>query len=499
MPDRNFRVGYVKYNLPENILFANKEHETTEGSIFKNNGLNVELIECQNYTELANLLKSGGDKGGVDAAYCNTNQFVQKSNLFSESDSKVFLLSDKKTEKNYLITHKTVKNIKELNNKLILANDLNSSDYALTQLLSKNNANSANIIFSTDDKYSYEKLLSGDVSAILIKEEAIINEIKNNKNYKILHELNNSKSNVFISPNSTLNEYNTYTKTFAECCLIANDSLKIQKQSGINTTFADIGSNYSYFAVVPKKVSSAFESEVSNIFNYLQKFIATENLIVPRDLVSIQTFSDIYSASGNKDNITLPDKKDTLFAAKKKTNNNYTTETDKNQTPVNNYEHQNSIEPTAKASVKKQKVYTQQSAKTKTNSKKTTSSKNVYKDPEIESNCFIVTFHSNSIKLDTTAARKLALAAEEIQKSDFTVIELIGHTDFYGKDSYNLQLSKKRALAVMDYLSKNFEIGKDTFTIIGKGASSPIRDNKNNKVRKYNRRVNIVIKEKENE
>ena len=58
-------------------------------------------------------------------------------------------------------------------------------------------------------------------------------------------------------------------------------------------------------------------------------------------------------------------------------------------------------------------------------------------------------------------------------------------------------LSKKRATAVKNYLNTNFEIDTSTFIITGKGASSPIRNNKDSKVRKYNRRVNIEIKEDE--
>jgi outer membrane protein OmpA-like peptidoglycan-associated protein len=500
IPDRSFRVGYVKGNLPENILFAAtiEQHENFTGSIFKKNGLNVELIECQNYVDLASLLNSGGDKGGFDAVYCNTNQFVQKSSLFSESNSKVFLLADKKTEKNYLITHKTIKTVKELNNKLILVNDLNSSTYILTQLLNQNKTYSANIVFSTDDKTSYEKLLSGDVAAIVIKEQSILDEIKKDNNYKILYELNNSISNVLISSSSALDEYNPYIKTFAKCCLIANDSLKTKKQLYPNISFVDIGANYSYFSLEPKKTSSAFESEISNIFNSLQKFIVAEKQIVPRDLIYMQIFSDIYSTTNdNNNNITLPTTKDTLVATKEKTDNTYTAKTEPNQTKATKYEYQNNVNPKKKQPSKKEKAYRAKSNKSKINPKRTSPPKNDYKDMEIENDYFIINFAFNSTKINPTASRKLALAVEEIKKNDSSTIELIGHTDFYGKKAYNLKLSKKRSLAVRDYLNKNFEIDTSMSVIIGKGSSSPIRDNRNSKVRKYNRRVNIVIKDNE--
>jgi hypothetical protein len=72
------------------------------------------------------------------------------------------------------------------------------------------------------------------------------------------------------------------------------------------------------------------------------------------------------------------------------------------------------------------------------------------------------------------------------------IVEIGGYTDSTGTDSYNLDLSEKRARSVMDYL-----IGKgivaDKLRYKGFGASSPIGDNVTNDGRKLNRRTEIKI------
>jgi OOP family OmpA-OmpF porin len=71
-------------------------------------------------------------------------------------------------------------------------------------------------------------------------------------------------------------------------------------------------------------------------------------------------------------------------------------------------------------------------------------------------------------------------------------LQIIGHTDNVGKDTYNLELSNKRATAVKKYLmSKN--VPEISITSIGKGETMPIADNKTAEGRLKNRRVEFII------
>lgn len=71
-------------------------------------------------------------------------------------------------------------------------------------------------------------------------------------------------------------------------------------------------------------------------------------------------------------------------------------------------------------------------------------------------------------------------------------LQIIGHTDSVGKDSYNLDLSNRRANSVKKYLiSKN--IPETKISSIGKGETMPIADNKTIEGRLKNRRVEFII------
>ncbi len=65
-----------------------------------------------------------------------------------------------------------------------------------------------------------------------------------------------------------------------------------------------------------------------------------------------------------------------------------------------------------------------------------------------------------------------------------------GHTDATGDDDYNQELSQRRALAVVDYLTK---AGIDESRLRGEGfgESKPVADNETEAGRKQNRRVGI--------
>jgi outer membrane protein OmpA-like peptidoglycan-associated protein len=69
-------------------------------------------------------------------------------------------------------------------------------------------------------------------------------------------------------------------------------------------------------------------------------------------------------------------------------------------------------------------------------------------------------------------------------------IEIGGHTDSAGSDTYNQELSRGRAQSVLDWLLENVpELGLDRFTVFGYGESQPIASNETEEGRILNRRV----------
>jgi outer membrane protein OmpA-like peptidoglycan-associated protein len=72
-------------------------------------------------------------------------------------------------------------------------------------------------------------------------------------------------------------------------------------------------------------------------------------------------------------------------------------------------------------------------------------------------------------------------------------VVITGHTDNFGTETYNLNLSNNRAKAVADYLQKN-GINRQRITYSGAGSSEPVADNNTAQGRGINRRVEFELR-----
>ncbi len=83
----------------------------------------------------------------------------------------------------------------------------------------------------------------------------------------------------------------------------------------------------------------------------------------------------------------------------------------------------------------------------------------------------------------------VAVVLNEFKKTTITVA---GHADARGSDSYNLDLSQRRALSVSSYLSSQ-GVNAGRLNAIGYGETRPIGDNSTAGGQSANRRVEILI------
>jgi len=99
-------------------------------------------------------------------------------------------------------------------------------------------------------------------------------------------------------------------------------------------------------------------------------------------------------------------------------------------------------------------------------------------------------FDKSNIRKEDVADLEKAVAF--VKKYPDSKVALEGHTDSRGTDKYNLKLSQRRADAVKKYLVDKGEKA-DRITAEGKGEAYPIADNKTDKGRFENRRVEVLI------
>ena len=68
-----------------------------------------------------------------------------------------------------------------------------------------------------------------------------------------------------------------------------------------------------------------------------------------------------------------------------------------------------------------------------------------------------------------------------------------GHTDSYGTDEHNLELSMARADAVRQYLLANMQLDPGQVEAVGLGETHPIANNETNEGRARNRRIDLIV------
>lgn len=103
-------------------------------------------------------------------------------------------------------------------------------------------------------------------------------------------------------------------------------------------------------------------------------------------------------------------------------------------------------------------------------------------------------FGFNSVRLNEAGKAKLNELIPQIKmakKAD--LIKVHGYADSTGPADYNKTLSKRRALAVRDYLVSQ-DLSPDTINVIAFGEEDPRGDNSTKAGRAENRRVDVKVK-----
>jgi len=103
-----------------------------------------------------------------------------------------------------------------------------------------------------------------------------------------------------------------------------------------------------------------------------------------------------------------------------------------------------------------------------------------------------VTFATNSSDLSPAFFDVLNSVAKVMKEFDKTVVEVAGHTDSTGSDSYNQSLSERRAGSVSTYLTGQ-GVNPQRLITVGMGEQRPVADNSTDAGRQANRRVEITM------
>jgi len=103
-----------------------------------------------------------------------------------------------------------------------------------------------------------------------------------------------------------------------------------------------------------------------------------------------------------------------------------------------------------------------------------------------------VTFATNNADVRSDFYDVLDSVTLVLKEYDKTVVEVAGHTDDRGAETYNQSLSERRATSVAHYFQSHGVDGRRLVTL-GYGESRPVADNTTPAGREQNRRVELTL------
>ncbi len=103
-----------------------------------------------------------------------------------------------------------------------------------------------------------------------------------------------------------------------------------------------------------------------------------------------------------------------------------------------------------------------------------------------------ISFATNSADINASSDILLSELLEVANQCPEAKIEIGGHTDSRGSDTYNLNLSQARASSVMNHLISN-GIEASRLSAVGYGETNPIADNESEEGLAKNRRIEFNI------
>jgi len=104
-----------------------------------------------------------------------------------------------------------------------------------------------------------------------------------------------------------------------------------------------------------------------------------------------------------------------------------------------------------------------------------------------------VRFETSRADINPDSASLLDRLVETALRCPSASIEVAGHTDGDGDDSFNQALSEKRAQAVVDYLARA-GVSADRLTAVGYGRTQPVGGNDTQEGKAQNRRIEFLVK-----
>ena len=458
--NRPIRVAIVLWGGYAGGIVANNGFTPNKDSVFfKDHGIEVELVQIDDFAESRNAFRVGGDKGGVDIMWDTVDAFALEYSSLADLRPVAIMQYDWSRGGDAIAVASGINSAAELKGKKISVAEATPSHFFLLYMLAQAGLtpNDVTMVFTNSAIEAANVFKAGKVDACVSWSPDVYMAADGRQGARILastREATHLIADIFVARGDFAERYPNELAGFVSGWLkgveMANDDpdhaaqmlfqgfdgIKIEDAEGM---LADVK--------LPNSAENRefFELSGSPVISYDELFTAA---------------SKIWKKVGLVEQVVRPEVTRNLAfleAASKEA---------APETEVIAAAEEFEFEPATEEVKKTEPIVTKQIS---------------------------VYFATGSASLDDNAKAVLRDAAEFAQTFGSAYIRVSGNTDNVGSRDMNLKLSKQRAQAVVNHMVNTYGFPYDKFIVVGNGPDKPVADNKTDAGKAKNRRTDFEV------
>jgi NitT/TauT family transport system substrate-binding protein len=457
--NRPIRVAIVLWGGYAGGITANGGFKPNKDSVFfKENGIEVELVEIDDTQQSRDAFRTGGDKGGVDIMWDTVDSYAQEYPQLASLNPVCIMQYDWSRGGDAIAVGPGIDQASDLRGKKISVAENTPSHFFMLYVLSQAGLtqNDVHPVFTSSAIEAAQVFKAGKTDACVSWDPDVYQAAKARQGGKILtssREATNLIADIFVARGDFVQNYPAETQAFITGWLKGVDMANADPDTAerlMQANFSGISLDDARGMFADVKLPTAaenrqfFELDSPQLIGYDELYGAASN---------------IWKKVGSLQDVTRPDiTRNTTFLdrATKNWGGN------KPAAPQEEF----AFKP-APAEVKKAEP--------------------------IVTKRITIYFNSGSSTLDPNAQLVLEQAAELAQTFGSAYLKVSGNTDNVGSHDSNVELSKRRAQAVADFLVGKYGFPRDKFIVEGHGPDDPVASNDTDAGKAQNRRTDFEV------
>jgi NitT/TauT family transport system substrate-binding protein len=456
--DRPIRVAIVLWGgyaggIMENGGFT----PNRQCAFYKDHGIEVELVQIDDFAESRNAFRAGGDKGGVDMMWGTVDAYALEYQSLSELRPVTIMQYDWSRGGDAIAVASGINSAGDLRGKKISVAQATPSHFFLLYMLAQANlsTDAVTMVFTNSAIEAAQVFKAGKVDACVSWSPDVYIAAKDRPGAHILastREATHLIADIFIARGDFVERYPTETVNFVSGWLEGVDAVHADPDRAaqlMQKSFTGITLEDSEGMLADVKLPDAAENR--------EFFVLQGQPVISYDEL-YSAASRIWKKVGLVTELSRPEATRNVSFLDQATQ-------EAKGTVVASAEEFKFVPPTQETK----------------------------KQAPIVTKRMTVYFATGSAVLDDNAKSVLEQAAELAQTFGSTYIRVSGNTDSKGTRQLNMELSKKRAQSVVDHLVAKYHFPRDKFIVVGNGPDKPVAGNDSEEGRAKNRRTDFEV------